>query len=183
MLDISYALSHGLLQLSVFDEGAEQDVQIDTSQLRYRAPGKCEKSRYILSSPVERKGNWREHIGKHYYHIDPDRELALFFELGKTYTIRIVKGCDFGGDPTYPDLAEYSQSQSNTSTSSEIPTVICKEAEGQAIFTVVPSLPWPSRVQTQMRWTMGEGNRELLEVTVSNMGTEAITVQTRGHQH
>ena len=183
VLDVPYALSQGLLHLSVLNKETKQNITIDTNDFRSEELDPNGKSQCTLSSPVGRKGNWREHLVTYNYFIDPNSALASLFDPRKTYTIRIAKGCEFGGQYIYSDLADDSAKQSDASSSKEDPKVVCRKAEGRATFTAVPSLAWPPKVRTHLRWAESEGNQKLLEVKVSNMGTKPIMVETRGHQH
>lgn len=177
VLDVPYALSHGLLQLRVFNEETKEDVQVDTGHLSQQSGNQGESS-VTLPSPVGRKGNWRHSMVTYHYPVDPSSELASLFEPAKKYTIRIVKGSDFGGQYEYANTTKASEKQTELSTADAKPKLVNSKAEGRATFTVAPSLPWPPKVCTQMRW-----DGKLLEVTLANLGSEAVTVQTRGRQY
>ncbi|CAM1508682.1 Fc.00g055300.m01.CDS01 [Cosmosporella sp. VM-42] len=181
VLDIPYALSQGLLQLRMFDEKTKQDVQVHIEHLIQQLNNNGE-SYLALPSPVGRTGSWKKALVTYQYHIDPSSELASLLEPGKTY--RIQKGT--GGDPSaeyaYANQAESSKEQLESSTLGKKRKLVFSSLHGRANFVVVPSLPWPPNVQTRMGWSRSKGDGRLLEVTVSSMGAEAITVQTSGRQ-
>lgn len=177
VLDVPYALSHGMLQLRVFREKTGEDVLVETERLGLPCGNKGESS-VTLPSPVEREGNWRTGMVIYRYPIDPESDLASLFKVGEKYTIRIVKGSDFGGLYDYADPTETPTEQSAPPKPGSKPKLINSKAEGRATFAVVPALPCPPKIQTQMRW-----RRTLLEVKVTNLDSEAVTVQTSGRQH
>ncbi len=190
ILDVPYALSHKLLTLRVHDGESKRDTEVDVGQLSQNDSN--EESYLTLPSPVGRTENWKKSLSIYQYHIDPSSELASLLEPGKKYTIRNKAGEDLGGKVyTYADQAEPLKEQGEPSTPIEKSKLVSSEADGRASFTVVPSLPWPPKIQTRMQWRRSEGDNigddrkggvTLLEITVLNTGTEAITVQSRGRQ-
>ncbi|KAJ4137287.1 hypothetical protein NW768_002869 [Fusarium equiseti] len=164
ILDVPYALSHGLLSL------CENDVEIDTGHLRSTDGN---EPYLTLPSPVGRTGNWRNHLSIYYYHISPDSDLGRLFKPGNKYHIRNKTGGDLRGDYVYVD--NFGQS----SRPSEKQKLVSSKAYGGARFKVVQCLPWPPEVQTRMQIHKAEDNAPVLEITVINNGNEPISVQTR----
>ncbi|KAJ3544595.1 hypothetical protein NM208_g2964 [Fusarium decemcellulare] len=104
------------------------------------------------------------------------------------YTIRHRAGQDLGGG-WYTENPE--ELRKPPSTSSDKQKLVISRVDGRASFKVVPCLPWPPKIQTRMQWCRSRGDIVTfdekdgvmrLEITVSNAGAEAITVQTRGRQ-
>ncbi|KPM35582.1 hypothetical protein AK830_g10982 [Neonectria ditissima] len=190
ILDVPYALSHKLLILREHDTESKRETEVDVGQLG--ESDSEEQSELLLPSPVGRTENWKKSLSKYQYHINPSSKLASFFKPGKKYAISNKAGGDLGGKgSTYAEQADPKKEQGKPSTSSENLKLVSSRADGRASFTVVPSLPWPPKVQTRMQRCRSEGgditdddkgNATLLEITVLNTGNEAITVQTRGRQ-
>lgn len=179
ILDVPFALSQGLLQLRERTEEHKEFVQVDVGPLSQQSDNEGE---VILPSRIGREVKWKRAIVTYQYHIDPSSDLALLFEPGKTYQILKGPKNEFGGKFTYGTPPESPEEQSGPSTSGE-KQKLTANAHGRAEFRTAPSLPWPPKLQTQMKWNKGEGGTGRLEVTVSHMGTEPITVQTSGTQH
>ncbi|KAL8964095.1 MAG: hypothetical protein Q9183_004707 [Haloplaca sp. 2 TL-2023] len=115
--------------------------------------GKSEATDYIiLPSPVGRLKSWRDALTAYQCRIDYADGLA---------TTTLVRGNTSGGN---------------------------------ADFTVGQDLPWPPEVKVGLRISVAfqipDGshtsdemeNRQVMEVSVMKQGSDAITVQTRGHQ-
>lgn len=167
ILDVPYALSHGLLSLR------ENDIEIDTEHLR---PTDGNDPYLTLPSPVGRTGNWRNHLSIYHYHISPNSDLGRLFKPGKKYHIHNKTGCDLGGDYVYvDDIGQSAQP-------SESEKMVSSNAHGGARFTAVESLPWPPEIQTKMQMHKAEDDSPILEITVINNGNEPITAQTRQQQ-
>ncbi|KAK5994158.1 hypothetical protein PT974_07599 [Cladobotryum mycophilum] len=136
--------------------------------------------------------NWEKSLSIYQYHINPSSELAPLLELGKKYMICNKVGEDLGGKGhRYADEVEPLKEQGKPSTLTEVSKLVSSRVDGRATFMVVPSLPWPPKTKTRMQWCRSDGDNisddrkggvTLLEITVINNGTEAITVQTRGRQ-
>lgn len=179
LLDVPYALSHGLIQLRLYNERTHESVQIDLGHISQ--PIDMPPSELTLSSPVNRQGHWKESMAIFQYPIDPGSELASLLEPGKKYSIQNLRGHDFGGEYTFKDSDGLHEGHLK---------LVCPRANGRASFAVADSLPWPPQIQTRMQWHESKRNEtanepecgKLLEVSVLNMGTEPVTVQTRGTQ-
>jgi hypothetical protein len=170
ILDVPYALSNGLLSLR------EDDVEVDVGQLKPTDPSSIDKLFLHLGSPIGRDNNVKKVWSVYYYTIHPESELASLFKPGKKYTIRIIKAGDLG---------EYLFVDDNWQTSEpgEGEKLCSTKANGRAFFDVVESVPWPPEIETRMqRCSDTEDHALRLEVSVTNKGTETISVQTRGRQ-
>jgi hypothetical protein len=169
ILDVPYALAHGLLSLQ------EDDTEVDVGQLKPTNPGIIDRPSLHLNSPVGRNDNVKKDWSIYDYHVHTDSELAALFKPGKKYTIRNKAGI----------LGEYMFVDENGQLSEPDQTEkLCSaKANGRALFDVVESLPWPPGIETRMkRCEDTEGDTLRLEIMVTNKGTEAISVQTRGRQ-
>ena len=195
MLDVPYALAHGLLTLHEQDlQDAEQWVQVDLSRLNNVAAKEAEC--LSLPSPVSRTEHWRDAFTVYQCHVDIDGDLASILEPGKKYVIRLASG-DLGVKRwAFSDQNQFVDTDGKPSHGPEaIKLVNSKSTAGNATFKVVKSLPWPPRVETRMRLytssassdsglfnTPVNSNTATLEVSVLNTGSDSVTVQTRGHQ-
>ncbi|RBR25410.1 uncharacterized protein FIESC28_01847 [Fusarium coffeatum] len=164
ILDVPYALSHGLLSLR------ENEKEIDTGHLR---SSDGNEPYLTLPSPVGRTGNWRNNLSIYYCHTPADSDLGRLFKPGKKYHIQHKSGGDLGGEHDYVD------NLGQPSKPSKKEKLISSKAHCGARFTTVESLPWPPEIQTKMQMHKAEDNSPVLEITVINHGNEPITVQTR----
>lgn len=183
ILNLPYAFSNKLLTLRVYNPENGRDTEVDVGQLSQ--PDNKEDSFVTLPSPVGRTESWKNCLSIYQCHIDPSSELASKLEPGKKYIIKSRAPKDLGGTCMYIDQAESPREQEKSSKSSQNPKLVSSAANGRAIFTVLPSLPWPPKIQTQMqryRSDDGKGDMPQLEIKVVNTGSEAVTVQTSGQQ-
>ncbi|MCJ1361001.1 hypothetical protein MMC16_000097 [Acarospora aff. strigata] len=194
VLDVPYALAHGLLTLHEQDpEDAKQWVGVDLSRLNKVAAKEAEC--LSLPSPVNRTEHWRDAFTVYQCHFDVDGELASILEPGKKYIIRLASE-DLGVKQwAYSDREQFVNNDGKPSHDSEaVKLVNSKPTAGNAKFTVVKSLSWPPRMETRMRLCAASpssdsalANAKLssstaLEVSVINTGSDPVTVQTRGRQ-
>lgn len=186
ILDLPYALSHKLLTLHWYNADGN-NTEIDVGHLSQ--PERKGQSYITLPPPTGRTESWKRCMSTYRYDIDPGSELASLLEPGKKYTIRNQAGQDLGfKDYGYSEHDEFAPGQEMAFTSSENRTLVSGRVNGHASFTVVPSLPWPPKLETCMRRCetndndSGKEQPQLLEVTVINTSTEDITVQTRDRQ-
>lgn len=115
------------------------------------------------------------------YHIDRRSELASLLEPGKTYSAQNLRNHDLGGQSTFEDSEGQHEGHLN---------LVCPGASGRVTFALVDSVPWPPQIKTRMRWHESKKNENLVEtesgklpeVSVLNLGSEPVTVQTRGTQ-
>ena len=196
VLDVPYALAHGLLTLHEQDpQDAKQWVEVDLGRLNNVAAKEAEC--LSLPSPVNRKEHWRDAFTVYQYHVDVDSDLPSILEPGKKYIIRLASG-DLGVKRwAYSDRNQFVDNDGKPGHGSEaVKLVNSKPTAGNATFKVVKSLPWPPRVETRIRLCASStssdsalANAQLnsstatLEVSVINTGSDSVTVQTRGHQH
>ncbi|KAL8796258.1 MAG: hypothetical protein Q9195_001373 [Heterodermia aff. obscurata] len=191
VLDVPYALAHGLLTLHEQDpEDAKQSLEVDLRRLNKVAVKEAEC--LSLPSPVNRTEHWRDAFTVYQCHVEVNGELASSLEPGKKYTLRLasedlgVKRC------AYSDRKQFvNDNDGRPSHDYEaIKLVNSKSTAGNATFKVVKSLPWPPRTETRMRLCPSDSpltnarlsSNSALEVSVVNTSSDSITVQTRGHQ-
>lgn len=194
VLDVPYALAHGLLTLHEQDpEDARQWVEVDLSRLNEVAAKDAEC--LSLPSPVNRTEHWRDAFTVYQCHLDVNGELASILEPGKKYIIRLASE-DLGVKRwAYSDRKHFADIDEKPSHDCEaVRLVNSKSTAGNATFTVVKSLPWPPKMETKMRLCASSpssdsapANAKLssstaLEVSVINTGADFVTLQTRGHQ-
>ncbi|KAK4981062.1 hypothetical protein LTR66_005021 [Elasticomyces elasticus] len=189
-LDVPYALAHKLLTLHEHSLEDKQGIEVDLNRLT-KTEG--DEGRYaILPSPVNRKESKFEAFTIYQYHVDANSELALMLEPGKKYTIRLTSE-DLG--VKWYAFGERDQLISNegkpSQHSGEAELVNSKTSAGHGSFTAVSSLPWPPKVLTHMRLCSSEASPSdsqtqqrapLLELSVTNAGDRAISIQSRGPQ-
>ena len=194
VLDVRYALAHGLLTLQQQDsEATNRWVEVD---LRRVTKIVAKEGEYLLlPSPVNKIEHWRDAFTVYHCPLDVNGSLASILEPGMKYRIRLasqdlgVKRCSY-----------YNQDQSVGSVQTsildpEVKLVSSKPTAGNATFTVVKSLSWPPKLETRIHLcasfstpnaelTKTESSRSTaLEVSVVNLGSDPVTVQTRGPQH
>ena len=194
VLDAPYALAHGLLTLHEQDpEDAKQWVEVDLSRLSKVAMKEAEC--LSLPSPVNRTEHWTDAFTVNQCHIDVNGELASILEPGRKYIIRLASE-DLGVKRwAYSDRKQFVDNEGKPSHDSEaVKLVNSKHTAGKATFTVVKSLSWPPKVETRMHLCASSpssdsavANAKLssstaLGVSVTNTGSDSVTVQTRGHQ-
>lgn len=194
VLDVPYALAHGLLTLHEKDtENAKQRVEIDLSRLDIVAAKESE--RLSLPLPVNRTEHWRYAFTVYQCHVDVNGKLASILEPGKRYIIRLASE-DLGAKRwAYSNQKQFVDNDGKPSHDSDaVKLVNSKPTAGNATFTVVKSLSWPPRMEIRMRLGASSpssdsalSNAKLtsstaLEVSVINTGSDSVTVQTRGHQ-
>lgn len=195
VLDVPYALAHGLLTLHEQDpKDAKQWVEVDLSRLNRVVANEVEC--LSLLSPVKRTEHWRDAFTVYQRHVDVNGELASILEPGKKYIIRLT-GEDLGVKQwAYSDEKQFVDNDGKPSHHGfeAVKLVNSKPTAGNATFTVVKSLSWPPRVETKMRLCAPSpssdsalANAKLssstaLEVSVVNTGSDSVTVQTRGYQ-
>ena len=194
VLDVPYALTHGLLTLREQNQGdPKQWVEVDLSQVNEVAVKETEC--LSLPSPVNRKEHWTDAVTVYQYHVDVNGELASILHPGKKYIIRLASE-DLGVKRwAYSDRKQFFEDDGKSSQGNEaVKLVNSKSTAGNATFTVVKSVPWPPRVETRIRRRASSPSSDssptnaepsssiVLEVSVINTGSDSVTVQTRGHQ-
>ncbi|KAI4266709.1 MAG: hypothetical protein LQ337_008694 [Flavoplaca oasis] len=196
ILDVPYALAHGLLTIHEYDpKNTEQSICVDLIRLKEIT---AVEGKYLsLPSPINRTKRWRDAFTVYHSPIDINSPLTSVLEEGKRYRIKMT-GTDLGirrwaynsrqelGDDHHPPTHE----------SKAVRIVNSKPSAGNATFTVVKSLPWPPRVETTISLCkslpclnstttdtdLGPSRDTGLEISVTNTGPESIAVQTQGRQ-
>ena len=195
VLDVPYALAHGLLTLHEEDpQDAGKCVQVDLGRLSNVAAKETEC--LSLPSPVNRTHHWRDAFTVYQCHIDVNGALASILEPGKKYVIRLASG-DLGVKRwAYSDQKQFVDNDETPSHDSEMVKLVnSKPTASNAAFKVVKSLPCPPRIETKIRLCASSTSSDstpanpqvssstpTLEVSVINTGSDPVTVQTRGHQ-
>ncbi|RBR27124.1 uncharacterized protein FIESC28_00068 [Fusarium coffeatum] len=171
IFDVPYALSNDLLQLREYNPRTKQYVRLDVGELdNIDSPDQY----FTLLSPVGRAGNWRNWITEYHYRVEPNSELASFFKAGKEYAVQNVSGWQLG--PSAYDFVDKKEPRQTDRCQ-----LISRRVDGQAIFEVMESLLWPPELQTKMQLKTSD-NATWLAISVTNMGSEPVSVQTRGRQ-
>ncbi len=194
LLDVPYALAHGLLTLREHDpEDVTHTNEVDLSRLNNVAAKEAEF--LSLPSPVNRTERWRCAFTLYHYHVDVNSLLASILEPGKSYTIRVGSE-DLGVERwAYSYQEQFIDNEGKPSPTYEAVKLVSKPAHGNARFKVVKSLSWPPEIETRIclcTSSLGSDsaitNDKLgsdivaLEVSVVNKGSNSVTVQTRGRQ-
>lgn len=185
VLDVPYALAHGLLVLDVEDPDLKEETANAIAKLRLN---KVSNTYITLPSPVNRIQHWTTALIEYRYEIDRSSELASILKPGTTYEIRIatpnlgIKWYGYGEEDRIIDDKRQPMRES------ERRKLISDRRHGRCIFTVVSSLPWPQNLVTRLQID-GPNAKEgvsdgtvFLRVAVENTGTKDMTVQTRGTQ-
>ena len=195
VLDLPYALTHGLLTLHEHDpQDAKQWVEVDLRRLNDNVAK--EAGCLSLASPVNRTEYWRDAFTVYQSHVDVKDDLASILEPGKKYVIRLASG-DLGVKRwAYGERKQSIDNDGKPSHGSEaVKLVNSKPTAGNATFKVVKSLPCPPRMETRIRLcasstssdsalanTHGSSNINALKISVLNTGSDSVTVQTQGNQ-
>ncbi|KAL8888774.1 MAG: hypothetical protein Q9215_003837 [Flavoplaca cf. flavocitrina] len=196
VLDVPYALAHGLLTIHEYDsKNAKQSIGVDLTCLKEII---AVEGKYLsLPSPINRTKLWRDAFTIYCSPIDVNSTLTSFLKEGKRYRIKMT-GTDLGirrwAYSSRQELADYNHPPTYNSKSVRI--VNSKPSAGNATFTVVKSLPWPPRVETTISLCKSSPSLNpttidadldprrdtALEISVTNTGPASVTVQTRGKQ-
>lgn len=180
ILDVPYALAHGLLTLH---EHGSQGI-IDVSRLKNVAVKGVEC--LSLPSPVNRTERWRDAITVYQCCFNVNDELTSLLKPGRKYTIRLASE-DLGVKRwAYSDRKQFVDIDEEPRIDSEAAKLInSRSTAGSATFAVVKCLSWPPKIKTRMRLCTISPSSDYttaLEVSVINTSSEPVTVQTRGHQ-
>ncbi|KAI1071367.1 hypothetical protein LB507_011559 [Fusarium sp. FIESC RH6] len=171
IFDVPYALSNDLLQLREYNPRTKQYVRVDIEKLgNTDSPDQY----FTLPSPVERAGNWRKWITEYHYRVEPNSDLASLLKAGKRYAVQNVSGWQLG-----PSAYNFVDDEEPRQT--DRCQLVSRRVDGQAIFQVMGSLLWPPALQTKMRLKTSD-NATCLTISVTNTGSEPVSVQTRGRQ-
>lgn len=194
VLDVPYALAHGLLTLHQQDPGkTTQWVEVDLSGLDGSA---AEHSDYIsLPSRVNSTESWRNALTIHQGYITMNGGLDSILKPGEKYRLRLG-GDDLGVKRwAYGDREQFVGNDGKPSLESETARLVTSTSRSGIVdFEVVKYLRWPPRIETRMRLCALSPSSDTppanhtpngttaLEVFVINTGSDPVTVQTRGHQ-
>lgn len=199
-LDVPYALANGLLSLHELRTSAgspKERVEVDVSCLHEPIASDEPALNYITLPSKSNKKEPRGQFGvtEYRYRVNPESPLASLFEPGKRYSVGLAKR-DLGfhrwiGSDHVPSSSTGPLHVSTAERTVECRNLVSNPHSGSAIFTVVESLIWPPTVETRMRLLspqrhetpIGDGvYLPLLQVTVTNTGSDVISVQTKGQQ-
>ncbi|KAI4182897.1 MAG: hypothetical protein L6R41_005709 [Letrouitia leprolyta] len=194
VLDVPYALTHGLLALYEEDRSTLEWIEIDLGlhEFATKAAGDC----ISLPSPVDRIEGWRDAFAVYQYRIDVDGDLQSILLPGKKYRIRLASQ-DLGVKRwAYSNRTHFIDNEETPSNNSEpVRLVNSKSTAGNATFKTVTKLKWPPIIKTRMRLCAlpqpseeaaietEKRSGDVLEVSVLNTSLFPVSVQTRGHQY
>ena len=198
-LDVPYALANGTLslhELRTSTTGTKERIEVDLSRLREAITDNEHEStiRYIILPSKSNRTESRGQMGvtEYRYRVNPGSPLASLFESGKKYSITLANRNL--GNRRWVGSDHLSLSGALVSTAerrTEYQNLVSNPHSGFAVFTVVERLVWPPAVETRMHLlrpqkketsNSDDQDRTLLQVTVTNTGSEDISVQTRGQQ-
>lgn len=188
VLDVPYALTHGLLNLYERDHARAKDlIKVDLSSFEeVPAKGLDEEDCISLSPATDTtKISKLDAYTVYKCRINVDDEWISVFKPGKKYTIRLastdlgLKRWAFGDQEPCVRAVKLISNESST---------------GSANFKVVKNLPWPPRVEMRLRLCTSSSSSSsspsssssvsaALEVSVTNTNSEPVTVQVQGHQN
>lgn len=196
-LDVPYALANGILslhELRTSTTGHKERSEVDVSRLREAITDNEPTIRYITLPSKSNRTEMRGQMGftEYRYRINPGSPLASLFESGKKYRIALANR-DLGKHHWIgSDHVSLSSTLTSTAEHSiEHRNIISNSHSGFAVFSVIESLIWPPTVETRMHLlsppknetsSSDDQDRTLLQVTVTNTGSDIIYVQTRGQQ-
>lgn len=200
-LDVPYALANGLLSLHKLrrsDTSPNEHVEVDLSRLRNAIADDKPALEHITLPSKSNKVAQRGQMGvtEYHYHVDPESPLASLFEPGNKYSIGLVSrqlGIHRWIDS---DHAHSSIANTTPNSTAENATETCQLVSnphgGFAVFTVMDNLLWPPTVETRMQLLSSRTKEDsssdsldhpLLRVTITNIGSDSISIQTKGQQH
>lgn len=187
VLDVPYALTHGLLTLQE-QNLAKQWVEVDLSRLNQAV---AKEGEYLsLPSPVGRTVRWRDAFAIYQSPIDVNSDLASILQSKKRYRIKLASEDLHIKRWTYSDQQKFNDNNDMHKHSSEKPSKLInsKQSAGNAQFKVVNRLSWPPRIEMKMRLrrpslSSSPPSVTTLEISATNTGSFSITIQTKGHQN
>ena len=196
ILDVPYALAHGLLTIHERDPQDKRNwIDVDISRLKHA--NKRESEYLCLASPANRTGNYRASMTAYQYQLRADSELASIMEPGRRYTIKLASD-DLGVQSwafQEPSQTIGPSTKPHNMSSNPVGLVTSKSRAGSASFEIVDSLPWPPEVRTTMSRYVPKSSADIagseegpdehstIEISATNLGTKLVSVRIRGSQH
>jgi hypothetical protein len=199
-LDVPYALANGLLKIHELrrtDTSPNEHFEVDLSRLRAAIADDEPELEHITlpskSNRTEKRGQMG--VTEYRYRVHPGSPVASIFETKKKYSIGLANR-DLGihrwiDSDHAPSSAADSTPTSTTERAIETCKLVSNPHGGFATFRVIENLVWPPTVETRMHLLDSSTNdnpdsnnpdRKLLRVTVTNTGSDVISMQTRGQQ-
>jgi hypothetical protein len=200
-LDVPYALANGLLNLHELrrtDTNPNERFEVDLSRVRAAIADDEPALEYML---LPSRSNRTAKIGQlgvteYRYRVDAGSPLASILETKKKYSIGLANR-DLGihrwiDSDHAPSSAADSTPTSITERTIETCKLVSNPHGSFATFRVIENLVWPPTVETRMHLIDSPTNdsadgenldRTLLQVTVTNTGSDVISMQTRGQQN
>jgi hypothetical protein len=200
-LDVPYALANGLLNLHELrrtDTNPNERFEVDLSRLRAAIADDEPVLEYMLLPSRSNRTAKRGQLGvtEYRYRVDAGSPLASILETKKKYSIGLANR-DLGihrwiDSDHAPSSAADSTPTSTTERTIETCKLVSNPHGSFATFRVIENLVWPPTVETRMHLidcptndsADGENlDRTLLQITVTNTGSDVISMQTRGQQN
>lgn len=199
ILDVPYALVHGLLSLHELrpshSGGGTERVEVDLNRLRDAIKHDEPTSENIVlpSKTDKSRGRGLKSFTLYRYRVDPKSYLASLFEAGKKYSIGLANRnlCVHHYINAHQDPSPNGDEIPHPQTRGESVELFSNPHGGFAVFRAVESLTWPSEINTKMKMHSitsvsnapgTEAEPSLLRVTITSAGPDTIYVQTRGDQ-
>jgi hypothetical protein len=199
-LDVPYALANGLLslhELRTSTAGPKERFGVDLSSLREAIADDEPALKYIVLPSKTNRTEPRGQMGvtEYHYRVSPGSPLALLFESGKKYSIGLANR-NLGvhhwvGNDHVPSSSISPLPILTAERTIEHRNLVSNPHSGSAVFTAIESLIWPPTVETRMRLlgpqrnatpSSDDINVPVLQVTVTNTGSDVISIQTKGQQ-
>jgi hypothetical protein len=199
-LDVPYALANGLLslhELRTSATGSKERVEVNLTCLREAIEDDQPALEYIILPSKSNRTEPRGQMGvtEYHYRVDPGSPLALLFESGKKYSIGMANR-NLGvhrwiGSDHMPSSSTNPLPILTGERTIEHRNLVSYSHSGSAVFTVTESLIWPPTVETRMRLlgpqqsatSSGDDLKlPVLQVTVTNTGSDIMSIQTKGQQ-
>ncbi|KAL9628822.1 MAG: hypothetical protein Q9204_005640, partial [Flavoplaca sp. TL-2023a] len=173
ILDVPYALAHGLLTIHEYNpKNAEQSIAVDLSCLKEITAA---EGKYLsLPSPVNRTKLWRDAFTEYHSPIDVNSPLTSVLEEGKRYRIKMT-GTDLG-------IRRWAYSSRQEFADDDHPSTHDSKAVRIVLTTISLCKSSPSPNPTITDTDLEPSRDTALEISVTNTGPASVTVQTRGKQ-
>lgn len=200
LLDVPYALANSLLslyELRTSTAGPKERVEVDLSSLREAISNNEPAPKYIVLPSKSNRTEPRGQMGvtEYRYRVNPGSPLASLLEPGKKYSIGLTNRKlgvhHWIGSDHVPLSSTSSLPTSTAERAIDCRNLISNPHSGSAVFTAVESLIWPPTVRIRMRLlnprrneirSSDDINVPVLQVTVTNTGSDIISIQTKGQQ-